>query len=199
MKKRKKSTHRRDQALPLFFAGAGLILLGVIVGIWLLQANEKASAGGLTAGDNALQAVAPAMVDFAAPDLSLHDLKGRNVSLRDFRGSVVLVNNWATWCPPCRAEMPILQDYFDEHIELGFSILAVSAGEPPAVVAAFVDQYGLTFPVLIDPTNKSIAAFKNPSLPSSYLIDREGRVKLAWLGPVNRKALDQYLTPLLEP
>lgn len=169
------------------------------MGVWLLQAGKKASAGALAAGKDTLQAVAPARVDFAAPDLSLHDLKGRNVSLGDFRGSVVLVNNWATWCPPCRAEMPILQDYFDEHVELRFSILAVAAGEPPATVAAFVDQYRLTFPVLIDPTNRSIAAFKNPSLPSSYLIDREGRVKLAWLGPVNRKTLDQYLTPLLTP
>jgi len=190
-----KSAHRRDQALPLFLAGAGLILLGVIVGLWLLQVGEKASANSSSA--EGLPAATPAEVNYPSPELNLYNLKGEAVGLDDFRGQVVLVNNWATWCPPCKAEMPVLQDFYTDHVGSGFTILAIESGEPPAEVAAFVDQYRLTFPVLPDPTQSAMAAFQNYSLPSSYVIDREGQVRLVWLGPVNRAVLDQYLTPLL--
>jgi len=195
-RKKAKSTHRRDRALPLFLAGAGLILLGVVVGLWLLQAGEEASANSSSA--EGLPAAAPAEVNYPAPELNLYDLKGEAVGLDDFRGQVVLVNNWATWCPPCKAEMPVLQDFYTDHAGLGFTILAIESGEPPAEVAAFVDQYGLTFPVLPDPTQSAMAAFQNYSLPSSYVIDREGQVRLVWMGPVNRAVLDQYLSPLLD-
>jgi cytochrome c biogenesis protein CcmG, thiol:disulfide interchange protein DsbE len=191
-----KSAHPRDQALPLFLAGAGLILLGVVVGLRLLQAGEKASASSSSA--QLLQAAAPVVVNYPAPELNLYNLRGEAVGLEDFRGRVVLVNNWATWCPPCRAEMPVLQDFHTDHAGLGFTVLAIESGEAPAEVAAFVDQYGLTFPVLPDPAQSAMAAFKNYNLPSSYVVDREGQVRLAWMGPVNREVLDQYLSPLLE-
>ena len=195
-RKKTKSAHPRDQALPLFLAGAGLILLGIVVGLWLLQAGEKASAS--SSSPEMLQAASPAEVNYPAPELNLYNLKGEAVGLDDFRGQVVLVNNWATWCPPCKAEMPVLQDFYTDHAGLGFTILAIELGEPPAEVASFVDQYGLTFPVLPDPTQSAMAAFQNYSLPSSYVIDREGQVRLVWMGPVNRSVLDQYLTPLLD-
>jgi cytochrome c biogenesis protein CcmG/thiol:disulfide interchange protein DsbE len=193
--KKAKSAHRRDQALPMFLAGVGLILLGVVVGLWLFQAGGKASANSSSA--IALQASAPAKVNYPAPELNLYNLRGEAVGLEDFRGRVVLVNNWATWCPPCKAEMPVLQDFYTDYAGLGFTILAIESGEPPTEVAAFVDQYGLTFPVLPDPTQSAMAAFQNYSLPSSYVVDREGQVRLAWMGPVNREVLDQYLAPLL--
>jgi len=194
-RKKAKPAHRRDRALPLFLVGAGLILLGVVIGIWLLQAGEKASAS--SSSPEELQAFAPAKVNYPAPELILYNLRGEAVGLDDFRDRVVLVNNWATWCPPCKAEMPVLQDYYTDHAELGFTILAIESGEQPAEVAAFVDQYGLTFPVLPDPTQSAMSAFQNYNLPSSYVIDREGQVRLVWMGPVNRAVLDQYLTPLL--
>jgi peroxiredoxin len=193
MTRKSKTGHRRAPAAVL--AGAGLILLGVVVGLWLLKVGEKASAN--TSSAEGLPAAAPAEVNYPAPELSLYNLRGEAVGLDDFRGRVVLVNNWATWCPPCKAEMPVLQDFYTEHAGLGFTILAIESGEPPAEVAAFVDQYGLTFPVLPDPTQSAMAAFKNYSLPSSYVVDREGQVRLVWMGPVNRAVLDQYLTPIL--
>ena len=189
------SANHRDQALPLFLAGAGLILLGVVVGLWLLQADENVSANASSA--EALRTSAPAEVNYPAPELNLYNLLGEAVGLDDLRGRVALVNNWATWCPPCKAEMPVLQDFYIDHAGLGFTILAIESGEPPAEVAAFVDQYGLTFPVLLDPTQSAMAAFQNYSLPSSYVVDREGQGRLVWMGPVNRAVLDQYLTPLL--
>jgi peroxiredoxin len=148
------------------------------------------------AGDS-LSAV-PAAVNYPAPDLALLDLQGAPVSLEDYRGSVVLVNNWATWCPPCKEEMPTLQAYFDEHRSQGFTIIAIEAGEPPDEVQAFVQDFGLTFPVWPDPTLQATAAFRNPGLPTSYVIDRQGAVRLAWAGAINRQMLEKHVTPLLE-
>jgi cytochrome c biogenesis protein CcmG, thiol:disulfide interchange protein DsbE len=137
-------------------------------------------------------------VSYPAPELSLTDLEGKPVSLQDLQGTVVLVNNWATWCPPCKAEMPTLQAYFEEHRKKGFTIVAIDAGDPVAEIVEFVQEYGLTFPVWPDASMKSIAAFRNPGLPSSYVIDRGGTVRLAWAGAVSREMLEKYVTPLLK-
>ena len=137
-------------------------------------------------------------VNYPAPELSLTDLQGKAVSLADFRGRVVLVNNWATWCPPCKAEMPTLQAYYEDHQEQGFDTVAIEAGEPAEEVAAFAREFRLSFPVWPDPDFVSQTSFKNDALPSSYVIDRQGQVRLAWVGPINRELLEQYVTPLLE-
>jgi len=94
--------------------------------------------------------------------------------------------------------MPVLKDYFEDHNKQGFTIIGIEAGEHPSDVAAFVDDYQLTFPVWPDPTQKSLTAFRNGSLPNSYVIDRSGIVRLAWTGAISREILEQYVTPLLE-
>jgi thiol-disulfide isomerase/thioredoxin len=169
--------------------GAGLIILGVTAMIAL------PSAGILAVGE--LSAI-PVNVDYPAPQLQLNDLQGAPVSLTDYRGQVVLVNNWATWCPPCKAEMPGLQAYYEDHRDQGFTIVAIDAGEPAAEVDRFVARYALTFPVWLDPTQVATAVFRNPGLPSSYVIDREGNVRLAWNGAISQKTLEKYVTPLVE-
>jgi peroxiredoxin len=170
-------------------AGAGLVVIGVAA--WLLLP-------GLIAGEQTELTAIPAQVDYPAPDLILTDLQGNPVSLLDYRGQTILVNNWATWCPPCKKEMPALQAYYEAHQRSKFTIIAIEAGEPAAEVADFVQHYGLTFPVWIDPTLKATVAFRNPGLPSSYLIDAKGRIRLAWAGAISQKALEKYVTPLLE-
>lgn len=140
----------------------------------------------------------PIEVNYAAPELELSDLDGAPVSLADYHGQIVLVNNWATWCPPCKAEMPTLQGYYDEHRAQNFSIIAIESGEPVADVEAFTREYGLTFEVWPDPTQKALAAFRNMNLPSSYVIDEQGTIRLAWTGAISRSMLEKYVTPLLE-
>jgi peroxiredoxin len=137
-------------------------------------------------------------VNYSAPDLTLNDLDGNSISLSDHLGSVVLVNNWATWCPPCKAEMPTLQVYYTKHQSEGLTLLAIEAGDPLPEVAEFRDSLQLTFSVLVDPNNLALRAFQNDSLPSSYVIDRQGTVRLAWTGPINMEMLEKYVSPLLE-
>jgi thiol-disulfide isomerase/thioredoxin len=141
---------------------------------------------------------APVMLDQAAPQLALTNLQGNPVSLADTRGHVVLINNWATWCPPCKAEMPELQAYYQAHENQGFIIIAIESGEPVGTVAKFKQQLGLTFPVWLDPKGLALEVFRNWDLPSSYVLDRQGKLCMDWSGPINQETLEQYVTPLLD-
>ncbi|MCK4801559.1 MAG: TlpA family protein disulfide reductase [Anaerolineales bacterium] len=140
----------------------------------------------------------PNEINQPAPELTLFDLDGKEVSLTDYKGEVILVNNWATWCPPCRLEMPEFQVYFENHQDQGFQVIAIEAGQPENEVRTFVEQLELDFVILLDPENKSLVTFQNSSLPNSFVIDRKGNLRLAWLGAINEATLEQYVTPLLE-
>lgn len=194
-KKQKQNMSRRSQVLPLALIGAGLILLSGLAVVWLAQGDQ---ALGASSKARPIDSVVPIPVDYPAPQLAMNDLSGQSVSLSDYAGSVLLVNNWAIWCPPCKAEMPVLQEYYEDYQHLGFTIIGIEAGEPPEQVAEFVKSYGLTFPVWPDPTQSALVAFRNSSLPSSYVIDRQGQVRFAWTGAISREMLDQYITPLVE-
>ncbi len=171
--------------------GVGLLVIGV-VSLVLLTPVSVTSEKVRLAGN------APAIMDFPAPDLDLHDISGNPVSLRDYRGQVVLVNNWATWCPPCRQEMPILDAYYRDHQHQDFMIVAIDAGEPASMVADFLNRYGMSFPVWLDPNSSALNSFRNNYLPSSYLIDKGGRVIMAWSGAVTYASLDENISPLLK-
>jgi cytochrome c biogenesis protein CcmG/thiol:disulfide interchange protein DsbE len=167
--------------------GSGLIILG------LLLANVLTS--GTPTND---YSVVPSAVNFPAPELILSDLNGNQVNIADYRQNIVMINNWATWCPPCKAEMPTLNKYFKAHSKQGFTLFGIDAGDPSKDVASFVNEYGLSFPVLLDPNTSSLTSFRNDALPSSYVIDHNGNVILAWTGPISRDMLEKYITPLLE-
>ncbi len=140
----------------------------------------------------------PVAVHYAAPELKLSDLAGADHALVDYQGQVVLVNLWATWCPPCKAEMPTLEAYYQAHQENGFVTLAINDGDPSDDVTTFVKEYSLSFLVLLDPTYQATDhAFKTNNLPSSFVIDREGNIRLRWVGEIDRASLEKYVTPLL--
>ena len=177
----------------LMISGTGLILVGIAAGFFL--ANRQADD---TTQPTDFSAV-PARVLYNAPELTLNDIKGTANSLSNYRGQVVLVNLWATWCPPCKAEMPLLQEYYTQHKNDGFIVIAIEDGDPTSDVISFVNEYSLTFPVWLDPTYQATDdVFKTKNLPSSYIIDRAGRVRLAWVGAINYTNLDRYVTSLIK-
>lgn len=173
--------------IPFTIIGIGLIIIG-LAAIQLISHGRKTSDYSVT----------PARVNFPAPELSLSDLKGEKISVADYRQNILLVNIWAIWCPPCKIEMPILEKYFEEHSDQGFTLLGIEAGDPQEQVKSFVSEYALSFPILLDPNKQAMIAFSNDNLPSSYVIDRNGTVVLAWTGPISHAMLEKYVTPLLE-
>jgi peroxiredoxin len=182
---------QKTSFLPLILVGGGLVLL-IVAAVFLRNSQ-------LT-GQEQLDAfiLPPVEVDQPAPELTLFDLDGKQVSLSDFTGQVILLNNWATWCPPCREEMPEINAYYEKYKDEGFQVVAVEAGQPEDEVRAFVESQGLEFIVLLDPENQSLITFQHSSLPNSFVIDRRGHLRLAWLGAINLPTLERYITPLLE-
>jgi len=116
-------------------------------------------------------------VGMQAEDFRLTDLAGKEQSLSQYRGKIVLLNFWATWCKPCTTEMPAMQTAYDKLRDKGFVVLAVNELEDDANVREHIKQYGHTFPVLMDRDNKVANQFGVFGLPVTVFIDQEGRVQ----------------------
>jgi thiol-disulfide isomerase/thioredoxin len=174
--------------LPYLLLGLGLLLIVISAFVILRDLSLPSDFSTI-----------PAQVNYPAPELTLTDLQDATHSLADYRGQVVLVNLWATWCPPCKEEMPTLQAYYNKHVDEGFTIVAVNDGDPTPDVIQFVKDYQLTFPVWLDPTYIATEqAFVSKNLPTSYVIDRRGTVRLMWVGGISRRMLDKHVTPIIE-
>ncbi len=119
----------------------------------------------------------PPLIGGPAPDFTLNDLEGHPVSLSDYRGKVVLLNFWATWCEPCKKEMPEMQAAYERYKDRGFVILAVNFGDRLEEADKFVKHMGLTFPVLLDRKVKVAARYGVVSLPVSFFIDPKGIIR----------------------
>jgi len=119
-----------------------------------------------------------------APAFTYANMEGDPVSLSDFRGKVVLLNVWATWCPPCRAEMPSMERLYREYRDEGFEIVAVSidapvgqwdpVGRPGGNIQAFADSLALTFPILHDPSGRIQSLYQTTGVPESFVIGKDG-------------------------
>jgi cytochrome c biogenesis protein CcmG, thiol:disulfide interchange protein DsbE len=109
-----------------------------------------------------------------APEISLKSITGGISTLSSFRGKVVVLNFWATWCPPCRAEMPSMQRMYDELGDEGIDLIAVDLQESEKTVKDFLDKNDYTFPVLLDTDGRAGATYGARSIPTSFVIDTEG-------------------------
>ncbi|MBI5032023.1 MAG: TlpA family protein disulfide reductase [Chloroflexi bacterium] len=136
-----------------------------------------------------------AHVDFQAPDFTLSTLDGKSMALKDLRGQVVLINFWATWCQPCRAEMQDIQAAYRQHPE-GFVVLAINNAEGDIVVRNFANEFQLTFPILLDSDSAVTRLYRVQGLPTSYFIDRSGIVRAANIGAMNRAYIQAQITSL---
>jgi thiol-disulfide isomerase/thioredoxin len=120
----------------------------------------------------------------AAPDFTLEDMDGESYKLHDYRGKVVLINFWATWCPPCRKEMPALEALYKKLGGDSFAVLAVNQWEDPDHVFAYTGELNVfpTFPILFDPDSAVSEKYRVKGLPTSFLIDKQGRLAYRAVG-----------------
>ncbi len=163
----------------------GLIFSILLLGILWIGVSAVNSEQQLAQGITAPQA------GFPAPDFTLATPAGEMIALSALRGQPVLVNLWASWCGPCRAEMPAMQRVYEEYKDQGFQILAVNAThqDTKAAAVAFAEEHGLTFPLLLDVDGQVSAAYLLRALPSSFFIGKDGVIQEVVIGGPMAEAL----------
>jgi cytochrome c biogenesis protein CcmG/thiol:disulfide interchange protein DsbE len=169
------------------------VLLLIAGGVWIFASADRT--GTSTAG----RIPAP-QKGFLAPDFTLVDPNGNAYHLASLRGKAVLVNLWATWCPPCRAEMPAVEKYYRQYRSHGLVVLGVNATaqDYPLNIVPFVQEYNLTFPILLDETGAVAQSYQVRSLPSSYFINRDGSIAEVVIGgPMSEAILQTYIQEIL--
>jgi peroxiredoxin len=169
-----------NQPIPtrLFY---GFVLLTGLAWIWASAAPQGATTEGIPAPQ----------AGFLAPDFTLTTLDGETVTLSDLRGQVVLLNIWASWCPPCRAEMPAMERTWQDYRERGVVVLAVNSTiqDTPADAQAFVTENGLTFPIPLDTDGAVTRLYRVSSLPTSFFIGADGVIREVVIGGPMAEAL----------
>lgn len=191
----------RSVALPL------LVLAAIVLGVWYLQrggegASEREAGTGIVAlpADKNPTGRPPAAEEGrAAPDFVLHTLGGGTIRLSDLRGQVVLLNFWATWCGPCRQEVPELVQAYAAERDRGLVIVAINLQEQEDKVRDFAEAFGMQFPIALDRTGEVASAYRvqGSGLPTSVFIDRQGVVRTVRYGAMNAEYLRQQLAALL--
>jgi cytochrome c biogenesis protein CcmG/thiol:disulfide interchange protein DsbE len=172
----------------------GLIAVAVVLGgIWILASRVPESRGSMAS--EGLE-TAPRK-GFLAPDFSLTALDGSTVRLSGLRGRPVLINFWASWCGPCRAEMPHIQAVFEAHSDEGLVVLGVDQLESPPAVARFVDEFDLTFLIPLDSNGKVSAAYQARGLPTSFFVDADGIIRDTFTGPMSPGFIESKLEEIL--
>ncbi len=184
---KKKSNKKQSNLWPWLAMIAAVLLLG---GGWIIISSDKAIEGA----EPALEA-AP-VKGHPAPEITLETTAGETVNLSDFKGKPVLINFWATWCPPCRAEMP---DFQALHRELGDDVVVFSvnaSSQDNGDVNAFMEEFGITFPVLLDKTGLAGVTYNVRGLPTTVFVDRNGVINEIFTGGLNKAYLEAKLSEL---
>jgi len=169
----------------------GIAALAGIAYVATLPAAPKVS----ESADLASLEIAPTQ-GALAPDFSLLNLEGERITLSELRGQPVMINLWATWCAPCRIEMPHIQDRFERYAGEGFLVLAVDFDEPANVVAEFRDELNLTFDLLLDPGAEIQELYRNRNYPSTFFVDENGVIQVQHIGVMTEGQLDENLAAI---
>ena len=135
---------------------------------------------------------------FLAPDFTLESLDGEQITLSQYRGHPVIINFWATWCPPCRSEMPAIVQEYERYKGRGLVVLAVDNGEDPEKVVPFREAYRMTFPVLLDKAMRVAEMYHIRALPTTFFIAPDGTITDMVVGGMNKSTVQVHVRRLME-
>ena len=136
---------------------------------------------------------------FIAPGFKLPSLSGGNIDLKDYRGKVVFINFWATWCATCKVEMPSMQKVYDQFKDQGLEMLTISVDKDQSLIQPFMEEYKLTFPVLLDPeSDVAKKDYKTTGVPETFIVEGKGVIRYRHVGPMTPTDIEQTILPLIE-
>ncbi len=170
---------------------AALVALIVVIGLVMRGGNERSGLGIISIGRATDVRPRP------APDFVLTSFDGQRIQLSDFRGRIVVLNFWATWCPPCRVEAPVLQRAAERLESAGVTLLGIDVWDDEAAAIEFLNEMGVTYPNAEDATRLIPVEFGVTGLPETFVIDRQGVLVRRWVGPLTDEDLDELLAPVL--
>ena len=202
---KKKSNSNRQLFIGLLVVG---VILAVVAGILLVR---NGSTSGSSSADTANIPNDLAVATLAgvknggaqpaqgrpAPNFAFRYPDGSTYTLADFKGQPVIVNFWATWCPPCRREMPGLVKAYETHKDDGLMILEVDVAEPAEAVEQFVQEYNMTMPVILDQRQEVTRLYRTDSFPTSFFIDKDGVIQVRWVGYLPEEQLALNLQKIM--
>lgn len=170
-----------------FLAGtlAGLVLLDII-GVLDIRSLFPGSTGGSQFG------AASSEIGSPAPDFVLEDLSGNPVKLSDLKGRLVVLNFWATWCTPCRTEMPEFQEIYQQN-QPDLVVLGINLEQSSGEIQDFISQLSITYPILLDNKGQVSRLYKVIQLPNTYFIDRQGILRIRHIGFLSSNQFQEYL------
>ncbi|MDP2675740.1 MAG: TlpA disulfide reductase family protein [Dehalococcoidia bacterium] len=189
---------RRPRVSALRNILATIAVGAIIVGlVWFF---DRPDAAGVQAINLSASPTGPApRLGHEAPNFSLRTLDGKDVQLSDYRGRPVWINFWATWCPPCRAETPDIQEVYEAHESDGLVVLAISIGESPSTVSDYVKRTGTTFTTGVDQATSIAAQYRIVGIPTHFFIDREGVIREWRIGSMSKKTMESKVREIMSP
>jgi peroxiredoxin len=132
-----------------------------------------------------------------APDFVLKTLDGQEITLSHLQGKGIVLNFWATWCDPCRREMPLIEEKYQQLKDKGVEVLAINIAESEVSVSGFVNRLGITFPILMDKDRQITNLYEVGPLPSTFFIDKNGTVVAHFVGEMNDKTINDHLAMII--
>lgn len=192
------------QSSHLIMFATGATLVAIVAGLGMMQALQPARTQNTTAEQTGAmtQAWAAAQVADRLPEFSLPDLSGATRDIAEWRGDVIVLNVWATWCAPCREEVPMLIEAQDRFAAQGLTVIGLTL-DHPAPAQRFADNFGINYPLLIDDSDQRAVMAQLGSqslgLPHTFIVDRDGSIVGFHLGLMSAQELVDQVTPLLNP
>ncbi len=176
----------RDRIIGLVIC---LLTVAVAVGMVVTRNSVRSTGGG--------RPVQTDMVGKPAPDFALRDLHGKEVKLADFKGKVVILDFWATWCPPCVKEIPHFIELYKEYKEQNFAMLGISTDRDMGVVKSFAQEHQVNYPILMADVKTRQAYGGIPSIPTTFVIDQAGKIHRQYVGYRDKSVFEADIKALL--